>query len=98
MACEMYHEGTGRYNHHRQHYGHQSEVSFKDILPLFKAEKCKPDSLVSFYKSVGARYFFALGNHHDNFDLWDSKYQPWNSMRIGAHRDILAEWQNLRWA
>lgn len=93
MAREMYHEGTNKYNHHLKHYGHPSEIGFKDILPLFKAERWNPDSLVAFYKEVGARYFFALGNHHDNFDLWDSKYQPWNSMRMGPQRDILAEWQ-----
>lgn len=92
MAREMYHEGSGKYQYHREHYGHPSQVGFKDILPLFKAEKWQPDSLVAYYKKVGARYFFALGNHHDNFDLWDSQYQPWNSKRIGPHRDILGEW------
>lgn len=93
MARTMYQEGSAAYNHHVAHYGHPSEVGFKDILPLWKAENWQPDSLVAFYKRVGARYFFALANHHDNMDLWDSKYQPWNSMRIGPHRDILAEWE-----
>lgn len=92
MAREMYMEGTKAWKWHRDHYGHQSEVGFKDILPLFKAEHWNPDSLVAYYKSLGAEYFFALGNHHDNFDLWDSKYQPWNSKNIGPHMDILAGW------
>lgn len=92
MARGMYQEGSGQYNYHVEHYGHPSEVGFKDILPLFKAEHWNPDSLVQFYKSIGAQYFFALGNHHDNYDLWDSKYQPWNSKNIGPHRDILAGW------
>ena len=92
MAREMYMEGTKAWRWHREKYGHQSDVGFKDILPLFKAEKWNPDSLVAYYKSLGARYFFVLGNHHDNFDLWDSKYQPWNSKNIGPHRDILQEW------
>lgn len=92
MAREMYIEGTKAWKWHREHYGHQSEVGFKDILPLFKAERWNPDSLVAYYKSIGARYFFALGNHHDNFDLWDSKYQPWNAMRIGPKKDILDGW------
>lgn len=92
MAREMYMEGTGKYKHHREHYGHPSEFGYKDILPLFKAEKWNPDALVKFYKECGAEYFFALGNHHDNYDLWDSKYQEWNSMNIGPKRDILAEW------
>lgn len=93
MAREMYMEGTGKYKHHRKHYGHPSEVGFKDILPLFKAENWNPDQLVKFYKEeCGAQYFFALGNHHDNFDLWDSKYQEWNSKNIGPGKDILQGW------
>lgn len=92
MARGLYQEGSAAYNHHVAHYGHPSEVGFKDILPLWHAEHWQPDSLVAFYKSVGARYFVALANHHDNVDLWDSKYQPWNSVRIGPHRDILAAW------
>ena len=92
MARSLYIEGSSQYKYHVAHYGHPTEVGFKDILPLFKAECWNPDSLVAYYKSLGAQYFFALGNHHDNFDLWDSKYQPWNSMRIGPKRDILGEW------
>lgn len=93
MARELYMEGTGKANYHREHYGHPSEFGYKDILPLFKAENWNPEALVRFYKEVvGAEYFFALGNHHDNFDLWDSQYQEWNSKNIGPKRDILAEW------
>ncbi len=92
MARGLYMEGSREYDWHVKNYGHPSEVGFKDILPLFKAENWDPQKLVDLYKEVGAQYFFVLGNHHDNFDLWDSKYQPWNSMNIGPKRDILAEW------
>ena len=93
MARSMYLEGTSEYKHHVEHYGHPSEVGFKDIIPLFKAENWNPDELVAFYKKIGAQYFFALGNHHDNFDLWDSKYQPWNSVNMGPEKDILKGWE-----
>lgn len=93
MGRMMYMEENWMYSFHREHYGHPSEFGFKDLLPLFRAENWTPDSLVRFYKEVvGAEYFFALGNHHDNFDLWDSQYQPWNSMQIGPKRDVLGEW------
>ena len=92
MAREMYIEGSHAYKYHVEHYGHPSEFGFKDILPLFKAEKWDPDKLVERYKRLGAQYFFVLGNHHDNFDLWESKYQPWNSMNMGPKRDILDGW------
>lgn len=92
MARGLYIEGSSEYNYHVEHYGHPSEVGFKDIIPLFKAERWNPDSLVAFYKQVGAQYFFVLGNHHDNFDLWDSKYQSWNSMNMGPEKNILDGW------
>lgn len=92
MARSLYIEGSREYKYHVEHYGHPSEVGFKDIIPLWKAERWNPEKLVAFYKKIGAQYFFALGNHHDNMDLWDSKYQPWNSVNMGPKRDILAEW------
>jgi alpha-L-fucosidase len=92
MARSIYIEGSREYQYHVENYGHPSEFGFKDVLPLFKAENWDPDYLVGFYKKIGAKYFFALGNHHDNFDLWDSKYQEWNSKEIGPKRDILAGW------
>jgi alpha-L-fucosidase len=92
MARSMYMEGSREYRYHVEHYGHPSEVGFKDILPLFKAENWDPEKLVERYKRAGAKYFFVLGNHHDNFDLWDSKYQPWNSVRMGPECDILDGW------
>lgn len=92
MARSLYLEGTNVYKHHVENYGHPSEFGFKDVLPLFKAENWNPDYLVGLYKKIGAKYFFALGNHNDNFDLWDSQYQEWNSKDIGPKRDILAEW------
>jgi alpha-L-fucosidase len=30
--------------------------------------------------------------HHDNFDLWNSRYQPWNSVNLGPKRDLIGEW------
>lgn len=57
MARSMYMEGTREYEYHVKHYGHPSEVGFKDIIPLWKAENWDPDKLVAFYKKIGAQYF-----------------------------------------
>ena len=92
MARSLYIEGSNEYKYHVEHYGHPSEFGFKDVLPLFKAEKWNPEALLEKYKRCGAQYFFALGNHHDNYDLWNSQYQPWNSQNIGPKRDVLGEW------
>jgi alpha-L-fucosidase len=93
MGRMLYMEGSDAYKYHLENYGHPSEFGFKDVLPLFKAEHWNPDSLVAFYKEVGAQYFVAMANHHDNFDMWDSKYQEWNAKNIGPKRDVLAEWK-----
>ena len=77
---------------HRQTYGHPSQAGFKDVIHRWKAERWDPEKLVALYQRAGARYFFALANHHDNLDLWDSKYQPWNSMRVGPGKDLIAGW------
>lgn len=89
----MYQEGGNAYKKHIEKYGHPSEFGFKDVINEWKAEKWDPEKLVSLYKRVGAQYLFAMGNHHDNMDLWDSKYQSWNSVNMGPKRDILAEWE-----
>ena len=34
----------------------------------------------------------ALANHHDNFDNFNSKYQPWNSVDVGPHKDLIGGW------
>lgn len=89
----MYDEGSPQYKWHVENYGHPSEFGFKDVINSWKAENWKPDELMALYKRVGAQYFFTLGNHHDNFDLWDSKYHTWNSVNLGPKKDIVAGWE-----
>ena len=64
-----------------RHYGPQSVFGFKDIDHIWTAAKWDPAKLIDLYKRAGAKYFVALANHHDNFDCFDSKYQPWNSRK-----------------
>ena len=92
-ARDMYMEGTHKYKWHVENYGHPSEFGFKDVINLWKADKWNPDQLMDLYYRAGARYFFTLGNHHDNFDLWDSKYQKWNSVNLGSRKDIVGAWE-----
>jgi alpha-L-fucosidase len=92
-ARNMYLEGGRVYRFHVQTYGHPSKFGYKDILPLWKAEKFDPERLMALYKAAGARYFVSMGVHHDNFDLWNSKHHRWNAVRMGPKRDIVGEWQ-----
>ena len=91
-AHGMYIEGSGQYDYHVKHYGHPSKFGFKDVDHLWHAEKWNPDKLMALYRAAGARYFVALAQHHDNFDCFDSKYQPWNSVALGPKRDIVGDW------
>jgi alpha-L-fucosidase len=93
MPREAWGDYSRVYPGHIQRFGHPSETGYKDKLPLWKAEKWDPDKLMALYKRAGARYVIGQGMHHDNFDLWNSKYQPWNSMKIGPKRDILGAWE-----
>jgi alpha-L-fucosidase len=91
-ARQMYVQGHGQNKTHVAKYGHPSEFGFKDVINEWKADKWEPEKLVALYKRVGAQYFFAMANHHDNFDMWDSKYQPWNSVAVGPKQNIIAGW------
>lgn len=91
-ARNMYDEGSDQYKWHLANYGHPSKVGFKDVVNDWQAAKWDPEKLVQLYKRAGAQYFFAMANHHDNLDLWDSKYQEWNTTRVGPKKDIIAGW------
>ncbi len=91
-ARSMYIEGDDDYNFHLKKYGHPSVFGFKDVINQWKAEQWEPEQLVKLYKDAGAKYFFAMANHHDNFDNYDSKYQPWNALNMGPKKDIIGGW------
>ena len=78
---------------HVARYGPPSKFGFKDVIPTWQAERWDPVKLMALYKRAGAKYFMALANHHDNLDLWDSKYQPWNSTVMGPKKDLVAGWE-----
>ena len=92
-ARHLYVQGNAQYKDHLEHYGHPSTNGYKDIVPLWRAEKWDPDRLMTLYKRAGARYFVSMGSHHDNFFLWNSKLHRWNAVQMGPHRDVVGEWQ-----
>ncbi len=90
----MYIQGSDQYNYHVKNYGHPSKVGYKDLIPQFKAARWDPDHLMDLYVKAGAKYFFSMGVHHDNFDMWNSKYQPrWNAAATGPKKDIVGIWK-----
>jgi alpha-L-fucosidase len=90
----MYIQGSDQYNYHAKNYGHPSKIGYKDLIPQFKAARWDPDHLMDLYVKAGAKYFFSMGVHHDNFDMWNSKYQPrWNAAATGPKKDIVGIWK-----
>jgi alpha-L-fucosidase len=92
-ARRMYQEKDPAYKYHVEHYGHPSVFGYKDIIPLWKAEKWDPDKLMALYKKTGAKYFVSMGIHHDNFFLWNSKIHRWNAVNMGPKKDVVGVWQ-----
>jgi alpha-L-fucosidase len=91
-ARNLYKEGHHAYKNHLKRYGHPSEVGYKEVLRDWNPTKLDPEYLTQLYQKAGARFLMIQGVHHDNYDLWNSKYHPWNSVNIGPKRDILREW------
>jgi alpha-L-fucosidase len=91
-AQRMYQEKNVAYKFHVEKYGHPSKFGFKDVIHEWKAEKWEPEKLIALYKRAGAKFFAAMANHHDNCDMFNSTYQPWNSVAVGPKKDIVGGW------
>ncbi len=91
-ARNMYLEGQLQHEYHLAHYGPPSRFGYKDLCAQWTLLNWEPEALLDRYKKAGARFFFALANHHDGFYCWNSKHQPWNAQRIGPHRDVVGTW------
>jgi alpha-L-fucosidase len=92
-ARQMYIEGSDQYRYHLRKFGHPSQVGWKDMVQMWKAERFDPDGLMELYVNSGAKYFVAQAAHHDNFHNWNSKHHRWNSVNMGPHKDIVGMWQ-----
>ena len=91
-ARKMYQPGTPAYENHIRDFGPPNVDGYKDVLHIWNPTKLDPSKLVRVYHDAGARFLIVQGVHHDNFDNWNSTYQPWNSVNMGPHRDLLGEW------
>jgi alpha-L-fucosidase len=91
-ARKLYTPGTKAYQNHLKKYGHPSDVGYKEVLRDWNPTKLDPAKLTKIYQDAGARFLMIQGVHHDNYDMWNSRYQPWNSVNIGPKRDLIGEW------
>ena len=103
-AREMYKEGGPAYRDHLKNWGHPSRVGYKDIIAAWNPARFDAAEWIDLFRNAGARYVMTMAVHHDNFDFWNSRFQPkWNSLNYGPKRDICAEMRaeclkaGLRW-
>src|SRR5581483_4486506 len=82
-ARNMYIQGHEQYKYHVEHYDHPTKVGVKGVIPTGNGDRFDAQHLMALYKKAGAKYFFSMGVHHDNFDLWNSKNNQWNSVKMG---------------
>jgi alpha-L-fucosidase len=88
---EMYKTDNPVFAYHKAKYGDQKTFGYKDMIPLFTAEKFDPEHWADLFAKAGAKFAGPVAVHHDNFAMWDSGVTPWNSMKMGPKRDITGE-------
>jgi alpha-L-fucosidase len=92
LARNIYVDDQPQHRDFIQHYGHPSKFGYKDLCAQWTLLNWQPDELMDLYNSAGAKIFVALANHHDGFDAWNSRHQPWNAANVGPHRDVIGTW------
>jgi alpha-L-fucosidase len=84
----MYLQGSDEYKHHVAAYGTQDKFWYKDLIPLFKAEKYDPAAWARLFKESGAKYVVPVFEHHDGFAMYDNGLSDWTAVKMGPHRDL----------
>ena len=87
----MYQQKEPEFQQHIQKYGPQDKVGYKDLIPLFRAEKWDPGDWAELFKAAGARYVIPVAEHHDGFAMYDSALSDWSAAKMGPRRDVIGE-------
>ena len=67
------------------------EYGYKDLIPLFTADKFDAKEWAELFKRAGAKFAGPVAEHHDGFAMWDTKYSEWNAANMGPKRDVVGE-------
>ena len=87
----MYRPGDPAYEDFVKRYGSFDKLGYKDFIPSFHAEKWDPQDWVKLFKQSGAKYVIPIAEHHDGFSMYDCSLSDWTAVKMGPHRDVLAE-------
>ena len=84
-------EGSDENKHQVATYGPLDKFGYHDFVPMFKAENFDANAWADLFVKAGAKFGGVVAEHHDGWSNWDSKINPWNSMAMGPHRDLVGE-------
>jgi len=87
----MYKRGEKEFDHHVAAFGPQSTFGYKDLIPLFKAERFDAGRWAALFKAAGARYVVPVAEHHDGFPMYDCSFTDWSAAKRGPKRDVVGE-------
>jgi Alpha-L-fucosidase len=87
----MYLRKNSVFEWHREHLGPQSMFGYKDFIPMFRAERWRPEEWVEMFKRMGARYMVPVGEHCDGFPVYDCTFTRWCASKMGPERDIVRD-------
>ncbi len=88
---QMYREGTPENRHQVATYGPLTQFGYKDFIPKFKAEHYDPAAWARLFKESGAKYVVPVFEHHDGFQMYDSKLSDWTAAKMGPKRDLVGD-------
>ena len=66
---ELYDEKHPAFTYHKQRFGDQHTVGYKDVIPHFKAEKFNAEAWAELFARSGAKFAGPVVVHHDNFAM-----------------------------
>jgi alpha-L-fucosidase len=92
----MYRPNEGAYKNFQEHFAskdtsEKDAKGYKDLIPLFRAEKFNATEWATLFKDSGAQYVVPVAEHHDGFSMYNSGLSDWTVVKMGPKRDTLGE-------
>ncbi|MFI6503325.1 alpha-L-fucosidase [Nonomuraea typhae] len=81
--------GSPTHAFHEQRYG--VGRSYEDLADIWETPAFDPAGWARLFAECGARYVVPTAKHHDGFCLWGTATTPFNSVRRGPRRDLMAD-------